>query len=302
MSTQGFRIEPIDYARQVDDLRAVRETVFVQEQQVPLEEEWDELDALSQHLIARDETGLPIGTGRLTPQHRIGRMAVLADWRGRGVGEALLRALVELARQQGWEEVSLNAQVSAQVFYTREGFVPQGARFMEAGIEHQSMRRNLSGPTPVTDVAGAVASTIAVIAQARRSLCVHSQALDPDVFDDPAVLETLRRFAVRPGMKQARIVLQDPSTPQHAHAPLLALAQRLPSVFAFRVTQEPVDQANTAAWIVNDTGGYYYRLLGDRHAGETQLSAIARARKIADEFEQIWERSRPCTEYRALGI
>ena len=109
-----FRVEAIDYAGGVDELRAVRETVFVQEQQVPIELEWDELDPLCVHVIARDETGRPIGTGRLTPEHKIGRMAVLHSARGGGVGRAVLEALTGAARQRGLHEVMLHAQVSAE--------------------------------------------------------------------------------------------------------------------------------------------------------------------------------------------
>ena len=87
MAARNFHVEAIDYATGLAELRAVRETVFVHEQRVPLEEEWDALDPLCRHVIARDEAGSPIGTGRLTPERRIGRMAVLAGWRGQGIGD-----------------------------------------------------------------------------------------------------------------------------------------------------------------------------------------------------------------------
>src|SRR5918993_884561 len=131
-TSQPFRVDPIDYQAGLADLRAIRETVFVKEQNVPIEEEWHALD------------GTPIGTGRLTPEHKIGRMAVLPEWRGKGVGDALLLALIGEAQQRGWREVALNAQVSAVDFYLRHGFVPYGERFWEAGIEHQAMRRALT--------------------------------------------------------------------------------------------------------------------------------------------------------------
>jgi predicted GNAT family N-acyltransferase len=163
MSTEKptFRVEAIDYEQGLAELRAVRETVFVQEQNVPIEEEWDALDPQCLHVIARDDSGLPIGTGRLTPEHRVGRMAVLPDWRGRGVGDALLAALVEVARQRGWRELALNAQVSAFGFYARHGFVPYDARFHEAGIEHQAMRRKLEGATEIETRGAACGSTAA---------------------------------------------------------------------------------------------------------------------------------------------
>jgi predicted GNAT family N-acyltransferase len=302
MAARGFHVETIEYATGLAELRAVRETVFVHEQQVPLEEEWDALDPLCRHVIARDEAGLPIGTGRLTPEHRIGRMAVLADWRGQGVGDAMLIALIAEARQRGWPMVSLNAQVSAEAFYARQGFIPEGERFMEAGIEHQSMRRTLTGPSVVESHAGAIAATTAVATQARRHLRIYSRELDPGLLDNAAVLGALRRFSTRNPGGEIRILLQDAATPQHTLAPLLTLAQRLPSVFAFREVREPVDKAYASAFIANDASGYYFRTLGHRFDGETDLDGAGRARQLREEFGRFWERARPCTEFRALGI
>lgn len=302
MNARAFQVEAIDYASGLEELRAVRETVFVQEQQVPIEEEWDALDPLCQHVIARDQNRLPIGTGRLTPERRIGRMAVLADWRGQGVGEAMLAALIEQARNLGWPAVSLNAQVSAEDFYARHGFIPHGERFYEAGIEHQSMRRALQGATAVENAAGGVAALLAITAQARRSLRIYSRELDPGLLDDPRALDALRRFATRTRGAEVQILLQDAATPQRALAPLLTLAQRLPSVFAFREVREPVDKAYASAFIANDLGGYYFRTLGHRYDGDTDLEGAGRARQLRDEFGRFWERARPCTEFRALGI
>lgn len=302
MAARSFHVETIEYATGLAELRAVRETVFVHEQQVPLEEEWDALDPLCSHVIARDEAGSPVGTGRLTPERRIGRMAVLADWRGQGVGDAMLDALVAEARKLGWPMVSLNAQVSAEAFYARKGFIPEGGRFMEAGIEHQSMRRTLAGPTAVEDLAGAIAATTAIITQARRHLRLYSRELDPGLLDNAAVLGALRRFSTGNSGGEIRILLQDAATAQHAQAPLLTLAQRLPSVFAFREVREPVDKAYASAFITNDASGYYFRSLGHRFDGETDLDGAGRARQLREEFGRFWERARPCTEFRALGI
>jgi predicted GNAT family N-acyltransferase len=302
MAGRRFHVEAIEYATGLAELRAVRETVFVHEQRVPLEEEWDALDPLCRHVIARDEAGAPIGTGRLTPERRIGRMAVLAGWRGQGVGDALLAALMTQARGLGWPAVSLNAQVSAEAFYARQGFIPEGERFMEAGIEHQSMRRVLAGPTAVENLAGAIAATAAVVTQARRHLRIYSRELDPGLLDNATVFGALRRFSTHSPGGEVRILLQDAATPQHTLAPLLTLAQRLPSVFAFREVREPVDKAYASAFIANDASGYYFRTLGHRFDGETDLDGAGRARQLREEFGRFWERARPCTEFRALGI
>ena len=297
-----FVVEVIDFAIGRDDLQGIREVVFVQEQQVPAEMERDALDPQCVHVIARTADGMAIGTGRLTPDHRIGRMAVLRDWRGKGVGDAMLLALIGQARERGWREVALNAQASAITFYARHGFLPHGERFMEAGIEHLAMRRLLAGANAIEDYAAAVVTTTALISAARRGLWIYSRNLDPGLFDAPEVLDAFRSFATAGVGGEARILLQDAAAPQRAHAPLLELAQRLPSVFLFREPTDPVDRAYASAYLTNDHGGYYFRSLGHRLEGEADLHGPGRARQLRNTFEQVWERSRPVTEYRALGI
>jgi predicted GNAT family N-acyltransferase len=298
----GFEVVPADYARDHAALRAVREAVFVREQQVPLALEVDALDPECHHVLARDDAGRPIGTGRLTPDRRIGRMAVLPEWRRRGVGDALLLALVEAARERGWHAVALHAQAGAIDFYVRHGFLARGPRFTEAGIEHQEMVLDLDAPRAVADRARAVEIVAALAAAARRRLWVYSRDLDPGVFDAGPVLDALRGFGTSGRGPEARFILHDAAAPQRAHAPLLALAQRLPSVFRFREVDDPVDRAYPSAFVVNDTGGWYFRGLGHRFDGEADLHGPGRARQLQQGFDRVWERSRPVTEYRALGL
>lgn len=143
MNMPGFRIAIADYHRDLALLRRVREPVFVQEQSVPLDLEWDALDPLSVHALAYDADDQPIGTGRLTPECKIGRMAVMPAWRGRGVGAALLDRLLDQARALGYRAVELHAQADAVAFYERHGFRAYGDEFEEAGIRHRHMRRDL---------------------------------------------------------------------------------------------------------------------------------------------------------------
>ncbi|TDK22497.1 GNAT family N-acetyltransferase [Luteimonas aestuarii] len=297
-----FRIRSADHAADFSALRSVREVVFVEEQQVPREIELDALDAQSRHVIAEDAEGRPIGTGRLTPERKIGRMAVLRGWRGRGVGAAMLHALLRQARGAGWESVCLHAQANAVAFYRRHGFAAVGERFMEAGIEHQAMRLRLDRPVAIEDREAAVALTVALVQDARRRLVIRSRELDPGLLDDGQVLEALRTFGTTGRGNEVHVLLHDAAAAQRAHAPLLVLAQRLPSVFALREVDDPVDRNDASACIASDAGGYYHRPLGQRFDGEAALAGAPRARQLLEAFDPVWQRSRPCSELRALGL
>ena len=122
--------------------------MFVEEQGVPAVLEWDALDAGAVHCLASTEGRAPVGTGRLvrTPEGwRIGRMAVLREWRGRGIGRAVLDLLVAATRASGARAVILHAQQHAFGFYARAGFCAEGPTFDEAGIAHRVMRLVLRG-------------------------------------------------------------------------------------------------------------------------------------------------------------
>jgi predicted GNAT family N-acyltransferase len=138
-----FRVVRADWQRDRERLRQIRTAVFVDEQRVPPELEWDGLDESCLHVLAEDSRGTAIGTGRLLPDGRIGRMAVLPAWRRGGVGGAILSELLRCALQEGLTEVVLNAQTHALGFYAHHGFAAEGELFLDAGIEHRRMRRKL---------------------------------------------------------------------------------------------------------------------------------------------------------------
>jgi predicted GNAT family N-acyltransferase len=132
------RIELMDWNRARPHAAPIRETVFVREQRVPAEIEMDAMDAQCLHAVAYDGARA-IATGRLLPDGHVGRMAVLREWRGKGVGGALLQRLVEAARRRGDAEIVLSAQTHALAFYRAHGFVERGPVYVEAGIDHQDM-------------------------------------------------------------------------------------------------------------------------------------------------------------------
>jgi len=138
-----IRIELCDWEKARAQATRIRFAVFVEEQRVPAEIEMDEHDAQCVHAIAYTEGGRAVGTGRLLPDAHIGRMAVLKEWRRKGVGAAILGALMAEARRRGYPEVALSAQTHALEFYRRHGFAAQGEVYEEAGIPHQAMRKSL---------------------------------------------------------------------------------------------------------------------------------------------------------------
>ncbi len=126
------------------DAAKVRTEVFVEEQRIPLDEEWDESDAVALHAVTFNALGQPVATGRLVAEapgssSRIGRMAVLRVLRGSRLGSQVLQLLVDAARQRGDREVVLHAQRSAEGFYRRAGFEARGEPFHEVGIAHIEM-------------------------------------------------------------------------------------------------------------------------------------------------------------------
>ncbi|MEY4208111.1 MAG: putative N-acetyltransferase YjcF [Pseudomonadota bacterium] len=139
----NLRIVTGDWGSLREDAQKVRVEVFVIEQNVPVELEWDEGDEVSTHAVAYDEQGQPVATGRLLPDGHIGRMAVSQSLRGKGIGKQVLVALLEHARQDGHEELVLHAQTHAVPFYEQQGFIVEGEEFIEADMPHRLMRRRL---------------------------------------------------------------------------------------------------------------------------------------------------------------
>lgn len=137
----GFTIRTVSWTGSANDLLAVRREVFVVEQGVAEEREVDELDPVSLHVLACDETGRPVGTARLLPCGRIGRVAVLSPWRRRGVGRSLMEAVMAAAADRGEKRIHLHAQVHSIPFYESLGFRVCGGEFDEEGIPHREMER-----------------------------------------------------------------------------------------------------------------------------------------------------------------
>ena len=140
--SQKFHIEVIPWQCEMQaKLKAVREEVFIKEQHVPLDIEWDEFDETAIHLLALDEDAGAIACARiLIDKAKIGRMGVLKPWRGRGLGYAILEKAIEVCKSHGLQKVTLSAQTHAIKFYEKAGFVVTSEAYIDANIWHVDMQ------------------------------------------------------------------------------------------------------------------------------------------------------------------
>lgn len=132
-------IKTVDFNDSFSDIKAIRTTVFINEQNVPIELEWDEFDNDSTHILAYYDNK-PVATARLLNDGHIGRMAVLKDYRNRKVGENMLKYLLEIAQQKAINEIELSAQEHAVEFYKKYGFSVTSDVYLDAGIPHYNMK------------------------------------------------------------------------------------------------------------------------------------------------------------------
>lgn len=315
-----FRVEHADWTLDGDALHELRDTVFVKEQQVSAEEEWDDLDAVCEHVLAIADDGTPIGCGRLTPERKIGRMAVLEPWRGHGVGAAMLRMLIERARTRGWNSISLHAQVTAIDFYRQHGFEGFGDRFMEAGIEHQAMRRLLDPIEPVPTQRGKLIprppaqeiacrgreelrlAALQLLSQARYRIAIHSQLLAPTLPDDEEIVAELRRLGTSGRLASLRFLISDADQVLRDGHRLMMLAQRLDSSIKVRVLTEREDRNYASSFILNDSGGYLLQAQANLPTATGSTCAPGENARLQNYFNEVWERSVPAIALRTLEL
>lgn len=289
------QIKRVIWAETRAELESIRREVFVLEQKVPEEDEWDARDADATHLLAfaRNEPR-PVGTVRLLPEGKITRMAVLRNHRGKGIGAALLHEALALAAQLGLRQVYLDAQIEALGFYRKYGFTPAGHAFLDAGIQHQQMTLALTGDAmndnPVvrlehpSDVLPLMREFAGL---AQRSIDIFSHQLNPALYDDAELVDVISALARRGPQTQIRILVRDPRPLYGCDRPLLTLAQRLPSHMQIRAYTEGASDPRLGFFCAD---GEHLIHFADEPAltGFARREARAESRQLRDEFEHLW--------------
>ncbi len=136
----NIRIYEVGWSQNKQQLVHIRTQVFIEEQKVPIDLEWDGLDETAQHFLAVNDVNEPVACARLLNNGSIGRMAVLKAWRGQGVGSSLLKMAINMHTQQGVQTLMLSAQLHAMAFYEKAGFVVCSAPYLDANILHVDMQ------------------------------------------------------------------------------------------------------------------------------------------------------------------
>ncbi len=144
MAAADFTISEARFEDREAEIRGIRSAVFTEEQGIDPAIDFDGKDSNCLHVMAKNATGSTVGTARMFDDGHIGRMAVLQAYRRQGVGRAMVDALVSAAAKRGLKQVYLNAQVQVIDFYQALGFEKTGTPFMEAGIEHIRMQRQIT--------------------------------------------------------------------------------------------------------------------------------------------------------------
>jgi predicted GNAT family N-acyltransferase len=294
----SITVHAVPWETHKDALRAIRTEVFIAEQSVPQDEEWDEYDEVSAHFLAYAD-GKTVACGRLMPSGKVGRMAVLRAFRGHGLGMAVLLEISRYARRAGFTALYLHAQSYAIGFYERGGYEAYGEEFQEASIDHRAMRLDLLKP-PVRWPDDFLDFAIALTRNTRRELFIQSPDLARDVFADAALIAALSDLARRSRYLRLCILLQHTDDLRRRSHPLVELARRLPSrIVLQRLREHP--ELSQETLLVSDRQGLLLRDGGSTVA-VYRPDDRALARRRWEQFKTLWTVSRADPELRSLRL
>lgn len=317
----------VEWSTHMEKLRSIRSRVFIEEQHVPRDLEWDGLDDTADHFIALNEMGVSLGTARLLETGQIGRMAVLPEHRSKGIGRQLLDAAVAHAVSKGARRVFLHAQQHAEGFYRKAGFLPTGVEMMEAGIPHVEMEMVLPIPfAPSAEARGLEfvnpdialpnarpsayrsfdsefecrAAVIELVLSARRNVSILSSNLDQALFANAECLAAISSMARRSRSARVRILVEDTKAIAEMAHPLLELARRLPSKVEMRRLAD--DDVPRRSFIVVDQEAVWVQPDRDAYVGWSNLHDRVEARRLLEEFTTLHDRSTDDPELRLLSL
>jgi predicted GNAT family N-acyltransferase len=319
-----FRIRKYSWQLAPGTIRNIRQRVFVEEQQVPPELEWDDTDELADHYLMVLPDNTPIGTARvfstLDEVAHIGRMAILPEFRGQGYGQQLLRALMKDAGQT-FDELHLSAQEHAVFFYQQSGFHLCSDAYDDAGIPHFDMR--CFAPTLVLDrladhrppmIAGEDANAWlfdsettllrlmdSVVGQAKQRVWLYDRFLDHNLYDRARFRALISDLARRHRQSEIRLLIHDEKPLVKRRFRLVELMRRLPSHISIRLINDQLPFEDQP-FLLADRDGVVYRHDFDNPEGFAKFADGGRVKLLEETFQRMWDGGRESLELRRLPL
>lgn len=284
------------------DVKMLRKTVFINEQGVTIDEEWDDADHHPETLhFCAYQKGTALGCGRVSPAEsgqKIGRLAVLKANRQQGIGTRLLRHMLIHCFGYGASPITLHSQTHAVGWYTAFGFKPIGSVFLEAGIEHQKMifqqHQALSAiyqdsVVRTTHIKQARAHILNLLHECKHTISIISHDLQSPVFQCTAFCTYASEVARRDRNSRVRILVKEPRLLSKGDHPLVLLSRRLPTKVELKIIDTERSEF-VSSFINADNEGLAFLENELKGTGFVNFSARAELRQLMVDFEDIWGR------------
>lgn len=314
MNIPDFRVEPAHFRADHDDLLIIFNVNKKPDNQT--DSAADSINPLSIYVIARDNQHQPIGAVELASEGVIKGLAVIPKWHHQGVEQALLTALIDKAAKSGLTEINAQAVESHKALFEGLNFkalTQNNPRFYSLSMTPAPASQQSSRPNPkpapesiepvkLDSLMAIMEASTQLISSARRQICIISKDLEWPLYAQNAMLEALKSFAIDNRNSLVMILIQDPGALNGRSHPLIDLSQRLPSSIQLRTPTEMEDLGYPSALLLSDQRGYLFRLNNDQAKGDWSPCLPSRTKQLAELFERLWQRARPCTEFRTLNL
>jgi predicted GNAT family N-acyltransferase len=329
----NLHIRKYDWHSAPPQIRSIRQRVFVEEQKVPAELEWDATDQSAEHFLVVADGNKAAATARLYgiagATGFIGRMAVLPQYRGQQIGQALLQHLICHGAAH-YSELQLSAQQHAVEFYQRAGFHLCSDQYDDAGIAHFDMR--CLAPSVLAEELAAepaekrpgtrtfpmnrgddsrswlferpqqlVELMHSLAGQAQQRLWLYDNTLDFDLYGQPRFCELVSQIARRHRLSDVRLLVQDDKALTQRQHGLVELMRRLPSRIELRLLSDGTPP-NKEPFVLADRQGVLYRHEFGSHKGFANFADGGRVKRLEERFLQMWNTSQRSAELRVLSL
>lgn len=302
-------------------IAAIREAVFIDEQNVSREIEFDRRDPDCLHWLAYASQNEAVGTARLLPSGQIGRVAVLKPFRNNGIGSTMIRKIIQYALHEGLPRIFLHAQIPAQPFYKELGFSAYDDVFNdEANIPHQAMELNLNKfrhpaserqlpeikseekvRQPLDGATAFSSAAIQLVKGTQKKLAIFSDKLEPAYLADKTFITSVSHLILNHPHAEIRILLRNTDVLRGNSHPLLLLKGRLSSAISIRKLH-PESSCEHNDFLLGDQRRILYQQEERRPVGYMHIHAPLEGRELSSDFNSLWEHGIADPQLRRLFV